>query len=52
MPQRLPVALAKVKTANTSEYLLNELSQIIFSLHCAKEITKKVYKNVMNSIKV
>ena len=52
MLQRLPIALAQVKTNNTSENLLNEIRQIIYSLNRAKEITKKVYNNIMNSIKV
>ena len=33
MLQRLPIALAQVKAANTSENLLNEIRQIIYSLH-------------------
>ena len=52
MLQRLPIALAQVKAGNTSEDLLNEIRQIIYSLYRAKEITKKVYSNIMNSIKV
>ena len=52
MLQRLPIALAQVKAGNTSENLLNEIRQIICSLHWAKEITKKVYNNIMNSIKL
>ena len=50
MLQRLPIALAQVKAGNTSENLLNEIRRTIYSLYQAKEITKKVYKNVMNSI--
>ena len=50
--QRLPVALAQVKEGNTSKYLLNEIRQITYYLYGAKEITKKVYNNIMNSIKV
>ena len=34
--QRLPIALAQVKTGNTSEKLLNEIRQIIYSLYQAK----------------
>ena len=45
--QRLPISLAQVQASNTSETL-----QIIYSLYRAKEITKKVYNNIMNSIKV
>ena len=52
MLQSLPIALAKVKAGNTSENLLNEFKQIIYSLYRAKEITKKVHNNIMNSIKL
>ena len=48
--QRLSIALALVKAGNTSENLLNKIRQIIYSLYRAKEITKKVYNNIMNSI--
>ena len=41
MIQRLPVALAQVKAGNTSENLLNEIRQIIYSLYREKEVTKK-----------
>ena len=50
--QWLSIAPAQVKAGNTSENLLNEISQIICSLYQAKEITKTVYNNIMNSIKV
>ena len=52
MIQRLPMALAQVKAGNTSENLLNEITQIIYSLYREKEITKKVHNNIMNSIKL
>ena len=52
MLQRLPIALAQVKAGNTSENLLNEIRQIIYSLYRAKIITKKVYNNTMNSTKL
>ena len=51
MLQRLPIALAQVKAGNTSENLLNEISQIIYFLYFIIEITKNVYNNIMNSIK-
>ena len=50
MLQRLPIVLARVKAEITSEKLLNEIRQIIYSLYQAKEITKKVYNNIINSI--
>ena len=52
MLQRLLISLAQVKAGNTSENLLNEIGQIIYSLCWAKEITKKEYNNIMNSIKL
>ena len=52
MLQRLPVALAQVKAGNTSGNLLNEVRKIIYSLYQAKEINKKVYNNIINSIKL
>ena len=42
MLQRLPIALPRVKAVNTSENLLNEIRQIIYSLYRVKEITKNV----------
>ena len=52
MLKRLPIALAQVKAGNISESLLNEIRQIVYSLYRSKEITKKVYNNIINSIKV
>ena len=52
MPQKLPITIAQVKAGNISENLLNEIRQIIYSLDRANEITKKVYNNKMNSIKL
>ena len=49
MFQRLPIALAQVKTDDTSETLLKEVWQIVYSLYQSKVITKKVYNNLMNS---
>ena len=50
--QRLPIALVQVKAGNISTNLLNEIRQIIYPLYRTKEIAKKVYDNVMNSIKL
>ena len=49
---RLPVAPAQVEAGSTSGTLLNKICQIIYSLYRAKEITLKVYNNIMNSINV
>ena len=52
MLQGLPTALAQVKPGNRSDNLLNKIHQIIQSLYQANKITKKVYNNIMNSIKL
>ena len=50
MLQRLPIALAQVKAGNNSESLLNEIRQIVYSLYQSKQITKKLYNNIIKSI--
>ena len=52
MLKRLPIALAQIKAGNNSKSLLNEIRQILYSLYRSKEITTKVYNNIINSIKV
>ena len=52
MLKRLPIALAQIKAGNNSESLLNEIRQIVYSLYRSKEITKKLYYNLIKSIKV
>ena len=52
MLKRLPIALAQIKAGNNSESLLNEITHVVYSLYRSKEITKKVYNNIINSIKV
>ena len=52
MLQRLPIALTQVKAGNNSESLLNEIRQIVYSLYQSKQITKKVYNNIIKSINI
>ena len=52
MLKRLPIALAQIKAGNNSESLLNEIRQIVYYLYRSKKITKMLYNNVINSIKV
>ena len=52
MLQRLPIALAQVKAGNSSENLLNEIRQIVYSLYQSKEITKKVCNNIIKSMQL
>ena len=44
------MALAQVKSGNNSEILLNEIRQIVYSLYQSKEITKRVYNNIIKSL--
>ena len=45
MPQRLTIALVQAQAGNTSENVLNEIYQIIYSMYRAKEIQNtKLYK--------
>ena len=52
MLQRLPIALSQIKAGNNSDCLSNEIRQTVYSLYRSKEITKKVYNNIIKSIKV
>ena len=52
MLQRLPIAPAQVKADNNSANLLNEIRQIVYSVYQSKEVTKKVYNNIIKSIKI
>ena len=47
-----PNQMLKIKAGNNSKSLLNEIRQIVYSLYRSKEITKKVYNNIIKSIKV
>ena len=52
MLQRLSIALAQIKAGDNSETLLTQIRQIVCSLYQSKEITEKVYSNIIKSIKV
>ena len=49
--QRLPIALAQIKAGNKTQSLLHEIRQVVYSLYQSKEITKKVYNNILKSIR-
>ena len=52
MLQRLPIALAQVNSGDNSENLLNEIRQIVHSVYQSKEITVKVYNNIIKSVQL
>ena len=52
MLQRLPVAIAQVKTVKNSKKLLNKIRQIVYSLYHSKKIIKKVYNSIIKTIQL
>ena len=50
MLQRLPIAFAQVKAGSTSDNLLTEIKQMVYSLLQAKEMSKKVFNNLIKLI--
>ena len=50
MLQRLPTVLAQVKAVSNLENVLNEIRQIFYSLCQSKDITEKVYSNIIKSV--
>ena len=48
--QRLPISLAQIKDSNNSESLLSEVRQIVYSFYQSKQITGKVYNNIIKPI--
>ena len=50
MVKEIPIALAQINTfGNTSEKFLNKIREMIYLLYRLKEISKKVYNNIINS---
>ena len=50
MLSRLPIALAQLEAGNNSEKLRNEIRQLLYSLYPSKNMTKRVYNNLINYI--
>ena len=46
----LPIALSKIYTNNSSKELINNIKQLINDLYDNKQITKKVYNNLIKTI--
>ena len=47
---RLPIYLAQLRAGNNSEKLKNEIRQILYSLYRSKNLTKQIYKSLINII--
>ena len=50
MLSRLPITLAQLKAGNNLEKLKNEIRKLLYSLYRSKQITKTIYKNLINTI--
>ena len=50
MLSRLPISLAQLKAANSSEKLKNEIRQILYVLYRSKKLTKQLYKSLVDII--
>ena len=46
----LPIALSKIYTDNSSKELMHDIKQLINNLYNNKQITKKVYNNLIKAI--
>ena len=50
MLSRLPITLAQLKAGNNSEKLKNEIRQLLCSLYRSKNLTKQLYKSLIDII--
>ena len=50
MFSRLPISLAQLKAENNSEKLKSEIRQPLFSLYRSKQVTKQLYKSLVDII--
>ena len=50
MLSRLPISLAQLEAGNNSEKLKNEIRQLLYYLYRSKNMTKKVYNNLINPL--
>ena len=50
MLSRLPISLAQLKAGNNPEKLKNKIRQLLYSLYRSKQLTKKIYKSLIDII--
>ena len=50
MLSRLPISLAQLQAGNNSEKLRNEIRQLLYSFYRSKNMTKRVYNNLIKPI--
>ena len=50
MLSRLPITLAQLKAGNNSQKFINEIRQLLYSLYSSKNLTKQLYKSLVEII--
>ena len=50
MLRTIPITLARLKAGNNSQDLVNEIRQLLYSLHRSKKLTKTIYNHLINAI--
>ena len=50
MVSRLSMTLAQLKAGNNSKKLKNEIRQLFYSLYRSKELSKQIYKSLIDII--
>ena len=50
MLSRLPITLAQLEAGNNSEKLKDEIRQPLYYLYCSKNMSEKVYNNLIKHI--
>ena len=50
MLSRLPISLVQLKAGNNSEKLKNKIRQLLYSLYKSKNLTKQIYKSLIDII--
>ena len=50
MPSILPISLAQLNAGNNSEKLKNKIRQLLYSLYRSKNLTKQLYKTLIDII--
>ena len=50
MVSRLSMTLSQLKSGNNSKKLKNEIRQLFYSLYRSKELTKQIYKSLIDII--
>ena len=48
MLRRLPTSVAQLKAGNNSEKLKSEIRQLLYSLYISKNLTKQLYKSLVD----